>query len=830
MNKGLFQRLLPHLIAFVVFLIVAIIYCKPALQGEVVNQHDVTQWQGSIQQSMEYKETHGQYPLWTNAMFSGMPTFQIGYPANNYIPWYVHAVLTLGLPKPIQFFFLACICFYFLCQVIRINPYLSIFGALSFAYATYNPIIISVGHDTKMWSMAYMPALLGSILLIFDRKYWIGAGLTALFTSVMLAMNHPQIDYYFFLAVAIMTLFFMVRWIRQKEIAHMVKTLGFTLVAGIIGVLVNAVTILSTYEYQKETIRGGHSDLVQAEKGDAKNGLSKDYAFDYSMEIAEPLVMLVPRMFGGSSDKNEKEEDSKAVEAIQSLPPELQRQLPLSFYWGGIGGTSGPPYVGAIICFLAILGMFVLDNRHKWWMFTTIILTIMMSWGSYFESFNTFLYHSLPLYNKFRAPSMILVIPQLLLPILAVLTLQKIAFYDKKDELWPSIKKGLIATGAVIALLLFLYMSFDFLSGRDKDILRQVASANQPQLSQYMNTFFEGLREDRKSLMLGDIFRSLGFMAVAFGLIYLMIKRSIKPVMAFAAFSILGLIDLMPIASKYLNEENYQEPIENESVFQKTQVDETILADKSYYRVFNVAGNAFAEAITSYHYNSIGGYHAVKLRIYQDLIEHQLSKPQLNLPVLNMLNTKYLIQKDANGLTQNYQRNDSALGAAWFVKNIRFVPTAKEEMQALDNFNPKDSAVIQEQYRSRLGNTPTTLTGDGTIKLIKNDNDVITYESISSSNGFGIFSEIFYDAGWKAFIDDKETPIVKVNYVLRGISIPAGTHKIRFSFEPESYLTGRKLTTIFSFLLVAVIVGGIFFEWKNRKTLGKTGESPAVPK
>ncbi|HYH16502.1 MAG TPA: YfhO family protein, partial [Flavisolibacter sp.] len=787
MNKGLFQKLLPHLIAIVVFLIVAVIYCKPALQGEVVNQHDVTQWKGSIQQSMEYKETHGEYPLWTNAMFSGMPAFQIGYPANNYIPWYVHAILTLGLPKPIQFFFLACICFYFLCQVIRINPYLSIFGALSFAYATYNPIIISVGHDTKMWSIAYMPALLGSIFLIFDRKYWIGAGLTALFTSVMLAMNHPQIDYYFFIAVGIMTIFFIVRWIRQKELAHLIKALSFTLVAGIIGLLVNAVTILSTYEYQKETIRGGHSDLVQAEKGDAETGLSKEYAFDYSMEIAEPLVMLIPRMYGGSSDKNEKEEDSKAVEAIQSLPPELQQQLPLSFYWGGIGGTSGPPYVGAIVCFLAILGMFVLDNKHKWWMLTTIILTIMMSWGSYFEGFNTFLYHSLPLYNKFRAPSMILVIPQLLLPILAVLTLQKIAFYDDKKELWQSIKKGLIATGAVVVLLLFLYMSFDFLSSRDKDILRQVASANQPQLSQYLDTFFDGLREDRKSLMLGDIFRSLGFMAVALGLIYLLIKRTIKPIMAFVAFTVLGLIDLMPIASNYLNADNYQEPIENEGTFQRTQVDETILADKSYYRVFNVAGNAFAEAVTSYHYNSIGGYHAVKLRIYQDLIEQQLSKQKLNLPVLNMLNTKYLIQKDANGLTQNYQRNDSALGAAWFVKNIRFVPSAKEEMQALDNFNPKDSAVIQEQYRSRVGSTPTTLSGDGTIQLVKNENDVITYRSSSNSNGFGVFSEIFYDAGWKAYIDGKETPISKVNYVLRGISIPAGNHEIRFSFEPPAY-------------------------------------------
>ncbi|ANE50048.1 YfhO family protein [Flavisolibacter tropicus] len=817
MNKGLFQKLLPHLIAFVVFLVVAVIYCKPALQGEVVNQSDVTHWKGSIQQSIEYKETHGQYPLWTNALFSGMPAFQIGYPANNHIPWYTHAILTLGLPKPIQFFFLACICFYFLCQAIRINPYLSIFGALSFAYATYNPIIIAVGHETKMWSIAYMPALLGSILLIYDRKYWIGAGLTALFTSVLLAMNHPQIDYYFFLVVAIMTIFFIVRWIRQKEMGHLLKALSFTLVAGIIGVLVNAVTIFSTYEYQKETIRGGHSDLVKAEKGDAETGLAKDYAFDYSMEKAEPLVMLFPRMYGGSSDKNEKAEDSKAVEAIQSLPPQLQQQLPLTFYWGGIGYTSGPPYVGAIVCFLAILGMFVLDSKHKWWIFTAIVLSILMSWGKFFESFNTVLYNVLPLYNKFRAPSMILVIPQLLLPVLAVLSLEKIAFTENQKELWLNIKKGLIATGAIVVLALLLYMSFDFLSNNDKEILKQVAASNQPQISQYLHTFFDGLKEDRKSLMLGDIFRSLGFMAVAFGLIYLLLKKSIKPVMAFAGFAVLGLIDLMPIDSKYLNADNYQEPTENESAFQKTQIDETILADKSYYRVFNVAGNAFTENITSYHYNSIGGYHAVKLRIYQDLIEKQLSKQQLNLPVLNMLNTKYLIQKDANGLTQNYQRNDSAMGAAWFVKNIRYVPSPMEEMNALDNFNPKDTAVIQEQYKSRVGNTPTTFAGDGTINLLKNDNDVITYESNSSSNGFGVFSEIFYDAGWKAYIDDKETPIAKVNYVLRGITIPAGKHNIRFSFEPPAYLMGHKITSIFSILMILLLASGIFMEWKNRK-------------
>ena len=444
MNKGIFQRILPHLIAVVVFLVVALIYCRPAIEGKVLNQEDITQWKASMKQSEDYKATHGQVPLWTNALFSGMPTFAIAYPTNNYIPWYAHEVLTLHLPKPIQFFFLACICFYFLCIVLRINPYIGIFGALSFAYATYNPVIISVGHDTKMWSIAYMPALLGSMLLIYDKKYWLGTGLTGLFTSIMISMNHPQIAYYLFIALVIMTIFFMVRWIRQKDYNHLMKALSLTLLAAVVGLLTNAVSLLSTYEYQKSTIRGG-SALAEHKKDDAKNGLGKDYAFAYSMENSEPFVMMVPKMFGGSSDKAEvDQESSKAIEAATTLPREIQQQLPLTYYWGGIGVTSGPPYVGAIICFLAILAMFVLDDKHKWWMFSAIVLTIIMSWGSNLEQVNTLFYKYLPLYNKFRAPSMILVVPQLLLPALAVMGLHKIAFYEEKESLWPSIKKGLL--------------------------------------------------------------------------------------------------------------------------------------------------------------------------------------------------------------------------------------------------------------------------------------------------------------------------------------------------------------------------------------------------
>ncbi|RYZ23519.1 MAG: hypothetical protein EOO16_04630 [Chitinophagaceae bacterium] len=817
MKKGLLSKLLPHLVAVIIFLVVAVVYCKPALQGMVINQHDITQWKGSIQQSMEYKETHGQYPLWTNSMFSGMPTFQIGFPANNVLPWMVHAVLTFGLPVPIQFFFLACICFYFLCIALRINPWIGIFGALSFAYATYNPVIISVGHDTKMWSIAYMPALLGSILLIFDRRYWLGAGLTALFTSVLVAMNHPQIDYYLFIAIGIMTLFFIIRWIRAGQTIHLFKALGLTLVAGIIGVAVNAVTILSTYEYQKETIRGGFSELTPPQKGDAKDGLSKDYAFSYSMGIGEPISMMLPHAYGSNTPGGANtglrpvmdEEKSKAAEFLASNG---QPASNINYYWGNLGVTSGPAYVGMVVCLLAFFGLFLPGNKHRWWILAATLFAVMMSWGSSFLGFNTLLYDYLPMYNKFRAPSMALVIPQLLLPLLAVLTLDELSRHEL-PVLRPHIRRGLIGLGALVVFLLVMKFSLDFTNDSEKQQLQQVAS--NPQQAEGLRQFFNAVKGDRAALFMGDIMRLIGFGIACAALVYLLLKRILKPAFVFGGFALLTLIDLLPIDSKFINSDSFVEQTENDAVFQPNAKDQEILADKSYFRVFNVAGDVFSEAITSYHYNSIGGYHAVKLRVYQDLIENQLSKPQLNLPVLNMLNVKYLLQRDQDGATAMVQRNDSAIGPVWFVKNIAIVKDAHAEMAALDNFNPRDTAFVRDAYKGTVGGT-TAFSGEGSIQLVKNDNDVITYQSNSPAAQFAVFSEIFYASGWKAFVDGKETPIARVNYVLRGLPLSAGAHKIEFRFEPAAYAKGRSVTSIFSILLGVLLLAGIFMEWRAR--------------
>jgi hypothetical protein len=817
MKKGLFPQALPHIIAIVVFLLVAVLYCYPALQGMVLSQHDITQWKGAIHQSEVYKETHGAFPLWTNSMFSGMPAFQIGSPSNNIVPWLVHGLLTLYLPAPIQFFFLAAVCFYILCICLRLNPWIGIFGALSFAYATYNPVIITVGHDTKMWSIAYMPALLGSILLIYNRRYWLGAGLTALFTSVLVAMNHPQIDYYLFLVLGIMTLFFIVRWVIQKQHIHLLKAIGLTLVAGVIGVLVNAVTILSTYEYQKETIRGDRSELTEAKSGDAADGLTKDYAFSYSMGLGEPVTMILPRAYGSNSPGGPNPGLRPVMDEGSAKGEQYQNIHNIYFYWGNLGLTSGPPYVGAIICLLALLGFFILDNRHRWWVLTAIILSLLMSWGSNFMGFNTFLYEHLPMYNKFRAPSMILVIPQLLLPFMAVLTLEKLATTDW-TVLRPDLKKGLIGIGVLFVVLFIMYMGLDFTNADEKKQMAD-AAAQAPQQAEGYRAYFEALKEDRKGLFLGDIFRAIGFLIAGGALVWLLVKRILKPVFVFAGLTILTLVDLIPIDRKFLNGDSFIEEATNTAVFGRNKKDDEILTDKGYYRVFNVGGNAFADAVTSYNYNSVGGYHAVKLRIYQDLIENQLGHGNMN--VVNMLNVRYLLQKDEHGETQAYQRNDSALGAAWLVKNLAFVKDAPAEMAALNNIHPRDTAFIRESFRSQAG-AVSQFSGEGSISLEKNENDYIVYKSNSASPQFAIFSEVYYSAGWKAFIDDKETPIARVDYAFRGLPLAAGAHKIEFRFEPRGFIRGRQLTSISQVLLILLFIAGIFLEWRARHREPKT--------
>lgn len=825
------KNILPHVIAIVIFLLVAAIYCKPALQGKVMPQHDLAQWVGMSKDQQNYMDKNGHAPLWTNSMFSGMPGYMIiGY-SNNSLPAHFINILSLYLPQPLNFFFLACICFYFLSQVLRVKPWIGIIGALMYAYATYNPIIITVGHVTKMISIALMPGLIGSVLLLFNRKYWYGTALAAFFTAALVAENHYQIVYYTALIALFMGVSFLITCIKEKDFKHLAIVLIAGIFAAAVGVATNAVMLLPNAEYAKETIRGGSQLGNSADSSNSgSSGLNEDYAFSYSMVISEPFVMMIPRMFGGGSGRAEvKQDESKAISALQSMPQELGQQLVrnLSYYWGGIGNTSGPPYIGAIVCFLAILGFVIVDKKYRWWILNCCIVTIIMSWGGYFKDVNRLLLEYLPMYDKFRAPSMIIVVPTLLLGLMATLALDKI-LYNVKDTaaILKPYKTALLITGGIFIILFIMYISFDYQSLEDKEVLKNVSSIQDEQIKTPVREFFSGLQEDRKGLFFDDILRSLFFIAVAAGVIWFYLKSKLKPVVATIIIGIFSFIDVMGIDVKYMNSEDFVTKEDYDNTFVPTAADNQILQDKSFYRVLDLRGGihgAFnSGALTAYFHHSIGGYHPAKLSIYQDLIDSQLYKFPNCLPVINMLNTKYIISQQGQA-----QQNPMAAGNAWFVKSVLFENDSKAVMKALDNFNPLETAIAEKSASSVL-KAPTELDSTATIQMINNHNDTVIYKSKSTSEQLAVFSEVYYDKGWNAYIDGKQSSYAKVNYVLRGMMVPAGEHIIEYRFEPESHTKGWKITSAAAIIMSIILLVAIFFDLRPIKNSSKLTSNSKV--
>lgn len=825
MSSFNFRNLLPHLVALAAFVLVAVIYCKPALEGKVLQQSDVVHFKGMSKDIHDYKEKNGVAPLWTTRMFGGMPGYQIATNNNNYLSYWANEAFSLFIPKPFRFFILACLGFYFLALVIRTNPWLAMLGAIGYAYASYNAIIISVGHETKMLSIAYLPALLGALWLIYQRRYWLGAGLTALFSSILIFHNHYQIVYYFILLAAAMTLGHFIHWIRQKDYRTLVTASAFALVAGATGVLANAVMLFTTYDYSKATIRGGQAALNLRDSVNVKKntgGLDTAYAFLYgSYGVAETFTTLVPGMYGGATGPLG--EDSKLVETMQEkgLPSDFANQLYgiFSAYWGQQPSHAGPVYLGAIFFLLFIFGMLYLKSQHRWWILGITVLAILMSWGKNFAGFNTFLFEHLPLYNKFRAPAMILVIPQLTFPLVAVMALQELLFGKRSSaEGWKALRQTGIIMAGIFALLSVLYVSFSYRQGFESEIQQQLTqiAPNDPTLGKEI---VDAVVADRKSMFGKDLARSLFFAGAAFLLLFFYVRNKIKSQAVIWIMMALTAIDFLGVSSRFLGHDNFMEPEEAEGAFTPSQADQLILQDKDPdFRVLNLQNGlsaAFADAITSYHHKSVGGYHAAKLSIYQDLIENQLSKQPLNMPVLNMLNTKYVIAPDSTGRVYP-QKNPGALGSAWFVRTVQYVPDARAEMQALDNFDPSATAFVQESFRTSVGAEPRWDSG-AVIRLVAYDNDVLQYETNAATSQFAVFSEVYYERGWKAFVDGKETPIVKVNYVLRGLSIPAGNHKIEFRFEPRSYILGRSITTISQLAVLLLLLVGLWMEFGKQR-------------
>lgn len=834
MNNPLLKKLLPHAIALVLFVAVSMIFCWPAMEGNVLNQHDNVGWKGMAQNAFEYKEKTGHFPLWNPNLFSGMPNYQVAMEGKSVIPDTIK-ILSLGLPKPVNFFFLACVFFYVLTLVLRVRPVVGMLTSVAYAFSTYNPVIVAAGHDTQMLATAFMPLVMAGLISIYEKKYWLGLALTTYGAFQQISVNHLQVSYYFFLIAAFVTIFYVVKWVREKDWKHLGIAGALAIISAVIAVAGNALVLKTTSEYSKFTMRGGkdveiEGDIVKAAK---TKGLDTSYAFEYSLGKAETFTLLMPNAFGGGSYARFGEGSKVAKKLIdEEVPENNAEQIAQSMpkYWGKIF-TAGPAYLGVIIFLLGIIGFVIVRTPLRWGLLAATVLGIFMTWGKNFAGFNVFLFEHLPLYNKFRAPSFAQVIPQLTMAIMAALTIQQILFKENSRKfLQDNIKPILYTLGGLFAILALLYIGMDYSSDVDKQII--AGYKEQSGSDTFGRTIVSALKAERKAMFGGQILRALGIAALAAVVIYLFLKEKINAVIAAVSLLVISTLDITVSSHKYFNNNNdqYAERNESEKLFVSADdytsqnfapdaIDQEILKDKSaHYRVFNMAGTSngspFSESRTSYFHKSIGGYHPAKLRIYQDIIEKYLSAAP-NPGVLNMLNTKYVIVPDQQSGQPILIPNTDAYGACWLVNNVKVVEDRVASLKALGVTNLRDTAIVEKDAAKNL--VQPQRDSLSSISLVKFDNDKMEYEANCNGPQFAVFSEVYYPVGWNAYIDGKKAEYLNVNYILRGISLPAGKHKVEFIFEPASVKQGRSIMFLASILIVAVLFGGLFMAWKTSK-------------
>lgn len=820
MNNPLLKKLLPHAIAIIIFLVVAALFCKPALEGNVLNQHDTIGWKGMAQNSFDYKEKNGHFPLWNPNLFSGMPNYQVAMEGKTILPDTVK-IFSLGLPKPINFFFLACLCFYILCLILRLNPVVGILGALGYAFSTYNPVIINAGHDTQMLATAFMPLLLAGIVSTFQKKYWLGFALTTFGAYQQISVNHLQISYYFFLVAVLITIGYLVKWIKEKDWKHIAISGAITVTSALIGLAGNAMVLMTTSEYSQYTMRGGKDISIEGDKVTAAStkGLDTSYAFVYSLGKAETFTLLMPNAFGGGHSNSLGEGSAVASKLInrgidEANAEQIAQSMPK--YWGALPYTAGPAYLGVIIFVLGLLGFVLVKSPLRWGLLAATLLGIFISWGKNFAGFNVFLFENLPLFNKFRAPSMAQVIPQFTLAISAVVALQYLLFQEKaKEILQKDFKKILYAAGGLFGVLALLYITMDYSSMVDKQIIAGYTDKNGS--DEMGRLIVSGLKEERKAMFGGQLLRALGLTLVLLGSLYLYLKNAIKPVVAGIIIIAVSTLELTIASKQYLNDESYVSPDEYEnSNFAANLIDQEILKDKDpNFRVFNLAGDTYNESRTSYYHKSAGGYHPAKLRIYQDMIEKYLSGSP-NPGIINMLNIKYIIvQNQQNGQAMLIPNADSAYGHCWLVKHVKVVNDRVAAITDIGSTNLRDTAIVDKSFAQSI--TQPQPDSASYIRMTKFDNDAIEYEASCNGPQFAVFSEIYYPKGWNAYVDGKKTDYVNANYVLRGLSVPAGKHTIKFVFEPESVKKGRSIMFAASILVLLIFAGGLFMAWKGSK-------------
>ncbi|SDE01313.1 YfhO family protein [Niabella drilacis] len=822
MKSNWVKKVVPHVIAVGIFVVVSLVFCKPVLEGNVLSQHDIIGWKGAAQNALDVKAKTGTLPLWNTNLFSGMPNYQIYLVGKSVLPD-LTKVFGLGLPNPANFLFIACICFYILGLAMRLNPLTAVLGALAYGFATYNPVILQAGHETKMYAIGFMPLLLGGLLLIYNKRYWIGLAVATLGAYQELMSNHPQINYYFFIIAVFVTVFYVARWIREKDFKQIGVAIVLSGVAALVGLGAYYLSYAATKEYNDFTIRGGKTVEIKGDQvtNNKTSGLDEDYAFAYSMRMQEPLVLLMPKAVGGASIGDGTEvigENSKVIEKLseQGVPAQATAQLAnLPIYWGGMinakeVGTNGPPYVGALICLLALAGFVIVKGPLKWGLLSATALGIIMSWGSFFPGINLFLLHNLPLYNKFRAPSMALVIPQLALAVMAAVAVQKLFFSaDGKDILKQHFKQILYVFGGLMGVIVLVYLGQSYTPGLAETIL--TGSGFDKSNPSLYPAVVAGLKADRQALFGGQLLRTLAFMALLLGVLYFYLKNALKPAIAAVILGLVLFVDLWSVDKKYLPDEVYVPRDSSDAMaFAKTPADEQILQDKDpHFRVLN-----FVEAMngnhTAYYHRSVLGYHAAKLRIYQDIIDRYFSTGQPPQELLNALDTRYIVTQNQQGQLVTIP-NPGAYGAAWFVKGLKPEADAASELQAIGSTQLRDTAVVPQAAVAAIG----TLQADTTsrIQLTKYTNDEAEYTTTSNTPQFAVFSEVYYPAGWKATIDGKDAPIVKTNYFMRGVAVPAGKHTVKLVFAPETVQKGLTISYISSILVMILVLGGFALQW-----------------
>ncbi len=800
------SAVLPHIVAILLFIIISFAYYSPALEGKVLRQGDNLQFQGMAKEIVDYRTEYDKEPLWTNSMFGGMPAYLISTIYTTNLIRYVDKYISLTLHPPVKFLFLTLMGFYLLLVVgFRVDPWLAIAGAIGFSFSTYFFNIEAAGHNTKAHAIAYMAPVLMGIVLSFRGKLIWGGLLTSLFLALQIIANHPQITYYTLLIVLLFGLAYLIQAIRDKTLPQFFKTIGVLVFAVIIAVGVNITSLLLINEYGKVSIRG-KSELSD-DKGNKTSGLDKDYILnDYSYGIDETMNLFIPNFKGGASGGLDL--DSKTYQELERNNVQGAKQIvqysPLA-YWGTQRFTAGPVYIGAVVVFLFVLGLFVIKGPIKWWLASAVVVSIMLAWGKNFMFLSDLFIDYFPGYNKFRTVSMILVITEFAMPLLGILAVKEIMEGKiKKDDLVKALKYTLYIVGGIALFFsVFPGMLLDFTAPIDE----QLKSMGWPEL------FIQTIHEDRKDLLQGDAFRSLIFVLLTGALIFGFAYGKLKKQYLILALAVLLLIDFWPINKRYVNNDNFISKREVKEPFTPTPADLSILQDKSIsYRVFNLTVDTFNDGSTSWFHKSIGGYHGAKIRRYQDLLTYHISKN--NERVLNMLNTKYIIvPREGEGPVA--QLNTGALGNAWFVNEFSLVNNPDEEIAALTGFNPAEEAIIDKRFEDFVLDLNLENDSISKISLTSYEPNHLVYESASPSEKMAVFSEIYYDKGWNAYIDGEPVPHFRVNYILRALVVPPGEHTIEFKFHPKTYYTGQKISLASSIILLLSVFGLSFMELKK---------------